>query len=160
MKGEVIGIFVVEHRVESDHRIRDLDLVAEAYVSEGKKGAFEAVVLKFAGIVFFLDDLDVLGLQPVEDGAVADNGDAVEYHLLELRREGHGDFGAVLDAGFVDDAADIMRVVCLGDEIGLEIEQLIKEAVADVFAGRRFAEIRMAIADPDGGRTGFHFYIG
>ena len=38
------------------------------------------------GIVFFLDDLDVLGLQPVEDGAVADNGDAVEYHLLELRR--------------------------------------------------------------------------
>jgi hypothetical protein len=79
---------------------------------------------------------------------------------LEQGGKGYGDFGTVLYARLIDDGANIMGIVCPGDEIGLEVEQFIIEAVADVSVSRGLMKIGMGIANPGGLGTGFYIREG
>src|SRR5690348_5834350 len=95
-------------------------------------------------------------VQLVEGSTVADNGDAVKNDLLEFGGEGNGDFGGILDAGLIGDICNIVGVTGLVGEVGLEIEELIIIAVADLIGGWGLIEVRVNGVQPCGQGAGLN----
>ena len=113
--------------------------------------------MEFVGVRLLLHHFYIIGLEAVDGGAVAEDADAVEDDLLKFRCEGHGDFGAVLYAGFVGDVADVVGVFGIAVEIALQVVQGIIIAVADIVPGRFFSEVGMGLIEPS--REGAGFYM-
>jgi hypothetical protein len=60
-------------------------------------------------------------LEAVDGGAIPEDIDAMEDDLLKLGCEGYGDFGAVLNAGFVGDVADVVGVFGIAVKVALQV---------------------------------------
>ena len=157
-EGKVVRIFVLENGVKTYDGICDVDAVAGTNIFQCEKCSFQPVVFELASLFFFLDNFDMRGVQLVEDGAIADNADAVEDDLLEFGSEGDGYFRGILDAGLIGDIYYIMSVPGFEGQVGLEIEELKIIAITDIVPRGFLIEIGMSGAQPGGNRAGF--YVG
>ena len=70
------------------------------------------------------------------DGAVAQDANAVEDDLLELRGEGNGDFGFALDTGCINNMLYEVGVFGAAEEVDLLVLQFVIVTVADLIGSR------------------------
>ncbi len=160
VEGKVIGVMASEYGVEAYDGVCDVDAVAFADILQGQVGTFEAVVQEIAGLGFLLYHFYIIELEAVDGGAVPKDTDAVEYDLLKLGCERHGDLGAVLHTGFVGDIADVVGVFGLAVEVALEVVEGVIVTVADVVPGWFFLEVRVGGEEPTGERAGLYIWKG
>ena len=141
--GEIVlsGKFVAENGVESDNGVGYFDPVSDADIRERDKSTTEAVVFKIFGIGLFLYDLDPGRLELIKDSAIAQDANAVEDDLLELRREGNGDFGFALNTGCIYNILYEVIVFGASQDVDLLVLQFIIVAVADLIGSRLAVEV-------------------
>ena len=150
----VVGVAAVEERVRAVERPGVVDDVAGAHVLDEEQRGALAVVDAAVGVVFLLDDADLVRLERVDAQVAADDVDVMEDQPLERRIEVELELRGVLHAARGEDFADDAEVCDRPSPRDLVIVERGRRCPSGRSASRWRARSRLRAARPTPARDG------